>query len=217
MTMFNRINKPMAAAIALSLGISLAGCSGSDSAERGLVSVNQPVVERTSYMLDLQTGSGGLSLAEQRKLVEWFEVMDLRYGDRIAIDDPLGSNATRSAVAEVASRHGLLLSDGAPVTEGYVDPGTARVVVTRATAYVPNCPNWSDRTAQNYDNSSWSGYGCAVNGNLAAMIADPEHLLRGATGTGETVVMSSTKAISSYRKNAPSGESGLKENATGGN
>lgn len=211
--MFNRINKPMVIAIALSL----AGCSGSESAERGLVSVNQPVVERTSYTLDLQTGSGGLSLAEQRKLVEWFEVMDLRYGDRIAIDDPLGSNATRSAVAAVASRHGLLLSEGAPVTEGYVDPGTARVVVTRATAHVPNCPNWSDRTAQNYDNSSWSGYGCATNGNLAAMVADPEHLLHGATGTGETVVMSNSKAITSYRNKAPSGEGGLKTNATGGN
>ena len=32
------------------------------------------------------------------------------------------------------------------------------------------------------------------------MVADPEHLLHGAEGTGETVVMSSTKAIDSLSR-----------------
>ena len=48
------------------------------------------------------------------------------------------------------------------------------------------------------------------------MVADPEHLLHGATGTGETVVMSSSKAISSYREQKPTGEKGLKQNSTEG-
>lgn len=207
-------NKPVAIAITLALGFSLAGCMASNDAARGLESVNQPVVERTSFALDLQTGAGGLPFAEQRKLSEWFEVMDLRYGDRIAIDDPLGSAATREAVATIAAQHGLLLSDVAPVTEGFVDPGKARVVVTRSSAHVPGCPDWSHRAGSNLANKSWSGFGCSVNGNIAAMMADPEHLLRGAKGDGETVVMSSTKAIESYRKAAPSGEKGLKQNAT---
>jgi pilus assembly protein CpaD len=42
-----------------------------------------------------------------------------------------------------------------------------------------------------------------VNGNLAAMVANPEHLIKGAEGTGETVVMSSNKAIQSYRDQEP--------------
>jgi pilus assembly protein CpaD len=50
------------------------------------------------------------------------------------------------------------------------------------------------------------GFGCAINSNFAAMVADPEHLLHGAEGTGETVVMSSTKAIESYREQAPTGK-----------
>lgn len=214
-----RIKAPMAAAIALSLGLSLAGCAGSNDAVRGLESVHQPVVERTSYTLDLQTGAGGLPFSEQRKLADWFETMDLRYGDRVAIDDPIGSAATHEAIAAVAARHGLLVSDVAPVTEGYVDPGKARVVVTRSTASVPGCPDWSHHTATNYSNKSWSGFGCAVNSNIAAMVADPEHLLHGANGTGETVVMSSSKAITSYREKAPTGAGGLKSNSTsdGGN
>jgi pilus assembly protein CpaD len=50
-----------------------------------------------------------------------------------------------------------------------------------------------------------------VNSNLAAMVADPQHLLQGAEGTGETVVMSSTKAIQTYREAEPTGKAGLPE------
>ena len=56
-----------------------------------------------------------------------------------------------------------------------------------------------------------------MNSNIAAMIADPEHLLKGAEGTGETVVMSHTKAIESYRETAPTGAGGLPTVASGGN
>ena len=112
-------------------------------------------------------------------------------------------------VAKMAGRYGLLVSDGAPVTEGYVDPGKVRVVVTRSRASVPSCPNWDDQIATITDNATHSGFGCAVNGNLAAMVADPEHLIHGATGTGETVVMSSSKAIKPIVKPKPTGEDGL--------
>ena len=52
------------------------------------------------------------------------------------------------------------------------------------------------------------------------MVADPEHLLHGAEGTGETVVMSSTKAIQSYREQEPTGGGELQavsSQASGGN
>ena len=42
------------------------------------------------------------------------------------------------------------------------------------------------------------------------MVADPEHLLKGANGTGRTVVMSGNKAIETYRGATPTGEGGLK-------
>jgi pilus assembly protein CpaD len=193
------------AAIALSLG--LAACNPGPH-NRSLNSVNQPVVERQNFTLDVATMGDGLTIAEQRRLAGWFDTLDLRYGDRVALDGPLGSGV-RDHVAALASRHGLLLSDGAPVTEGFVAPGNVRVVVTRARAYVPNCPDWDDKFASNLNNSTSKNYGCAVNGNLAAMVANPEHLLEGAKGTGETVVMSSTKAINSYRASPPTGQAGL--------
>jgi pilus assembly protein CpaD len=202
-----RMKRPLATALAVSLGLSLAACNASDN--RSLESVKQPVVQRQNFTLDLSTGAGGLSIPEQRRLVDWFETVDLKYGDRVSIDDPLNNGATREAVAAIAGRYGMLISDGAPVTQGFVDPGTARIVVTRSHASVPGCPDWSDKMTATFNNATDSNFGCAVNSNLAAMVADPEHLLHGATGTGETVVMSSTKAIDTYREAKPTGAGGL--------
>jgi pilus assembly protein CpaD len=195
-----------AAALALSMVVSLGGCAGLTAQNNNtLESILQPVVERTNYTLDVATGSGGISLPEQRRLAGWFDAMDLRYGDRIAIDDPLASGATRGAVEAIASRYGILLSDGAPVTAGYVNPGTARIIVTRSTAAVPGCSDWSKNTELALMNETSTNFGCAVNGNLAAMVANPEDLVRGARTTGDTAVMSSNKAIEAYRSAPPTG------------
>ncbi len=211
----NPNRKALGAAIALSLGTLLAGCGGMPKNQQ-LESIHQPVVSRTNYTLDVATNPGGISLPEVRRLAGWFEALDLRYGDRITIADPLSSGATRAAVEAVAGRFGLLVGDTAPVTPGAVNPGMARIVVTRSTAQVPGCPDWSAKSDANLLNATSSNYGCASNANLAAMVADPEHLLKGANSTGRTVVMSGNKAIDMYREAKPTGEGGLKQNSTQG-
>lgn len=209
------IRKAGLAALAGSLALSLGACGALTAKNNNMIeSVHQPIVERTNFTLDLATDHGGLPLAEQRRLANWFEALELRYGDRIAIDDPLASGATRSSVEAVASRYGILLSDGAPVTPGYVNPGTARIIVSRSLASVPGCPVWENSEFSLKNNTS-SNYGCAVNGNLAAMVANPEDLVKGATARGETTVMSSNKAIDAYRQAAPTGNgTTVKETST---
>lgn len=206
-------NRTIAGAVALSLGLGLTAC-GQMPTNKSLYSVKQPVVERTNYTLDIRSGAGGLSIPERQRLAAWFESMNLRYGDRVSLEDPMMSPATRADVAAIASRHGILLSDGAPVTVGFVEPGSSRVVVTRSSASVPGCPDWSAQSDMTYTNATSPGYGCATNGNLAAMVASPEDLIAGQAGTGETVVMSSTKAIDSYRERPPTGTQGLKAPGT---
>ena len=212
-TGFRSATKIAGAAISLSLGLALAGCGGI-ATNKTLDSIHQPVVERTNFTLDVSTGPGGLSYPEQRRLTGWFESLSLRYGDRIAIDDPLQSEATRSAVAAVAARYGLLLSEEAPVTPGQVEAGTARIVLSRSKARVPGCPDWSSNSDNNFNNATSTNFGCAVNSNFAAMVADPEHLLKGAAGDGETVVMSSNKAIDTYRTKKATGAGELSGIAT---
>lgn len=208
--MTNRNKRLAATALALSLGFGLSACGTLNTGEQNmtLYSVNQPVVERQNYTLDLATSGSGLTVPEQARLADWFETLDIGYGDRIAIDDPVNSPAVVEDVAAVASRFGLLVSEDAPVTVGFVDPGNVRVVVTRSMAHVPNCPNWRDQYGVDFGNQTSPGYGCAVNGNLAAMIANPEHLLEGESGSGDTVIMTSTRAIDAYRSAEPTGAGG---------
>ena len=197
-------------AVALTLGLGLAGC-GQMPTNSSLYSVKQPVVERTNMTLDVATTTAGLPISEQQRLNGWFETMDLRYGDRIAIENPGQNPAVANAIRDLAARYGLMVSDTAPVTSGFLQPGQARVVITRTTASVPGCPDWKGRSDMNYNSGLSSGYGCAVNSNLAAMVADPQDLLEGKKGSSETVIATSNKAISTYREMAPTGASGLME------
>jgi pilus assembly protein CpaD len=167
--------------IAASMAFTLAGC-GAMGTNTSLYSTNQPVVERANYALDLSSdSSGGIPAFEQSRLREWFEAMKLRFGDRVTIDYgyAYGNGVAKQAVANLASQYGVLISETAPVTAGNVAAGTVRVVVSRSSASVPNCPNWSKTTEGNYNSSNHPNYGCATNSNLAAMVADPEDLVRG--------------------------------------
>lgn len=210
------MKRQIAGALALTTALAVSACSGPAWDNASLNSVRQPVVQRTSYTLDVATSYDGLPVPEQQRLAGWFDAMDLRYGDRVSVEDPVAGSGTRASVAAIAARHGLLLADGAPVTAGHLQPGQARVIITRSTASVPNCPNWERKSDTNYANATSPGYGCAVNGNLAAMVANPEDLITGQKGTGETVIMSSTKAIETYRDKANTGAGELKAAPTSG-
>ncbi len=193
----------------------LGGCMGTEN--RGLESVHQPVVSRSDYTLDLGVSGGALARGEQQRLAGWMSAMRLAYGDRVAIDDPAGEGPrVRDDVAAVVSNYGLLLSDDAPVTPAPVTPGSIRVVVSRMRADVPHCPDWSRDSSNEFESNASSNYGCATNRNLAAMIANPADLVRGAPGTETTDAAVSFKAIDTYRKKAPSGAGGLSAAGTGG-
>lgn len=207
--MHTLLNRKTAGILAISLAFGVTACGGMAN-NPTLYSTKQPVIERTNLTFDVSTSYDGLPIAEQARLDDWFEAMDLRYGDRLSLDDPGASAATRDAVGKLAAKHGILLAKGAPDTTGYVAPGQARVVITRSTASVPGCPDWSTASDINYGNGTYSNYGCATNANLAAMVADPEDLLAGKQGTGETVVTTSTKAIQTYRDKKPTGAQNLK-------
>jgi pilus assembly protein CpaD len=201
-------------ATALSAALACAACG---PVNRGLESVNQPVVTRTNYAFDvsaaaLRSGSD----AEAHRLDAWFDALGLGYGDRVAIDDPAGNASwtTREAVSRILAHHGLLLEEQAPVTTGEIPAGSVRVVVTRASAEVPNCPNWSRPSQPEFAGSTGSNYGCAINANLAAMVANPEDLVRGQTATGNSDARSITKAVQAYRDAKPTGAADLKKEST---
>jgi pilus assembly protein CpaD len=193
-----KANKILMAAL---MSCALAGC-GSLGSNTSLYSVHQPVVERTNYVIDVNTGyDNGMDAGEQRRVTEWFDALNLGYGDRIAIDyGNAGSNASfRQAVANMADNFGLLIVETPPVTAGEVPNGAARIIVTRSKASVPSCPDHSKTSGANFNASVSPNYGCAINSSLAAMIANPEDLVRGQT-TGPNDGNGGDAAINKARK-----------------
>lgn len=201
----------------LAVASTLTACAGGPN-NPGLASLNQPVVSRTDYVFDVSANGDTLSYSEQARVADWFEALELGYGDRISIDDPspYGTSGRRDAVAEIAGRYGLLLARQAPVTAGHVAPGQMRIVVSRTHAEVPNCPNWDRGSTFNYTGSSTSNYGCSTNSNVAAMIANPEDLIRGQSGDSSGDPRTTSRAIGTYRDAAPTSTDGLQNEATSG-
>jgi pilus assembly protein CpaD len=200
----------------IGLGSALAGCQTlPDEPSRGVASVNVPVVTSTDYVFDAAAPNGALAPGEGERLDGWFQGLGLGYGDTIYVDGNYVP-AARQQVASVAGRYGMLVSSGAPMTSGMVQAGSVRVVVARRRAVVPGCPNWSQPSQVDWNNKSMSNYGCGVNSNLAAMVANPEDLIHGREGNGVGDPITSTKAVQSYRAAPLSGQGGLKDLSTKG-
>ena len=171
-------------------------------ASRGLEPINQPVVSRTDYVLDLSGGYDGLAEGEASRLDAWLRSLDVGYGDTVYVDGPAPGGTGRTAVEAVVSQFGLTVSPGAPVTNSRVREDATRVIVSRTEAYVPGCPLWEREGSIDYNNEQGAGYGCAVNGSLAAMIADPEDLLQGRDAGAVTDARVINRTVKAYRNQA---------------
>jgi pilus assembly protein CpaD len=185
---------------AAALSLTLAGCGGALGTNTSMYSVHQPVVERSNFAIDLNLDGSGIASADQRRLNEWMEALQIGYGDRVSIDygDGYQSPAVANAISTLAANYGVLVSDETPVTDGAIASGNVRVVVTRSKATVPSCPDWSTSSDSNFNSGNHSNHGCASNSNLAAMVADPEDLVRGRESK-KLDANSGKNAVNAYR------------------
>jgi len=182
------------------LASAVAGCMtpGAPLASRGVESVNQPVLDRSTFTVDVAAPGGVLAPAETARLDGWFRSLDLGYGDSIYVDGAYAGTA-RDQVAQIAGNYGMMVLPAAPVTAGAIPSDMVRVVVSRTRAEVPNCPNWSVPSQPNFENQSMSNYGCSVNSNLAMQVANPEDLFHGRQGPATVDAIAGAKAIQMYR------------------
>jgi pilus assembly protein CpaD len=196
----------------IALGAGLVACNAPDMPRQGLSSVHVPVVSRTNYVFDAAAPGGAFAPGEAERLDGWLRTLDARYGDAVFVDGPDGP--ARAQVAAAAGNYGLLISPGAPVTAGYAQPGTVRVVISRTEASVPGCPDWHGPSQPNFNNLTMSNSGCAVNSALAAQVANPEDLIHGREGLGVADARTATKPVNVYRTAPPTGTKGLQDFST---
>jgi pilus assembly protein CpaD len=202
-------------AILVLASAAVAGCGYTphDLADRGVESVNEPVVTGSDYVFDASAPGGALAPGEAERLDGWFRALNLGYGDTVYLDG-VDDYVAREQVSAVAGTYGMMVQAGAPVTSGVVQSGSVRVVVSRRRAFVPNCPNWSRASAPDYNNRSMSNFGCGVNSDLAAMVANPEDLVHGQGGSGVGDTATGAKAVDFYRSTPPTGTKGLQDVTT---
>jgi len=197
-------------------GLMLGGCG---TLNRGVDSIKQPVVSRTDYVFDAQSTTGGLAPGEGNRVAGWLAAMKLRYGDVVTVDDPnpYGSRA-RAEIAAMVESYGLHLAERPPITNAPLAAGMVRVVLSRATATVPGCPDFTRSGSSEFEGSATSNFGCASNASLAAMVANPLDLVRGQPGAETADPITSARAIYTYRSATATGNGGTttKSESTGG-
>ena len=179
----------------------LVGCG---PVNRSVNTVKAPTLHSTQLAHDVRFGSyDGLAPDQARALEEWLASIDLAYGDRVSVDDPVqaGAGARRAAIAGVVAKFGMMVEDTAPVTAA-LPAGTARVVITRTKVTTPDCPDWRRKSNPELQASAMSNFGCATVSNLAAMVADPNDLVEGQVYTGADGHTTS-KAIDGFRARKP--------------
>lgn len=207
-------SKPImtASAIAL-LGLATSGCSTEKmaTANRSVDSVHQPVVSYQSFVYDVRQTGNSLSADEAARLEGWLTSVNVGYGDSIAVVNAGYVPADMTAgISTVVGRHGLLMTQDNSAQAGTAPDGSVRLILRRATASVPGCPDWKGTTEANSLGDTSANYGCATNSNLAAMVANPLDLVRGQTGDSELRTATSNKAIKTYREKANTGAGDLK-------
>ena len=173
--------------VSAALAMSLGACNTPGTASARLASEHVPVVTQNVMTHDMAYAAGaGFSRAGMQEFSEWLDSVDARYGDRISIDDanPAGQALRAATISREIGSRGLMLREEGPVTAPAVAGGVARVVLVRAVASVPECPDHRRKSNPEYQASKTSNYGCSLTSNIAAMIADPHDFISGKAHAG---------------------------------
>ena len=136
----------------------------------------------------------------------------------IYVDGAYAGYGARDDVARVAGQYGMLVvarraGDRRAGAPGHGPGGRHPDPRHR----FPTAPIGRRPRTPNFDNASMSNFGCGVNSNLAAMVANPQDLVHGREGSGVGDSGTAAKAVDIYRKAVPTGQGGLKDISTKGN
>lgn len=217
---FPRILSRTALIAAAVLPLAACGEGGQPNFSRGVQSVHQPVVSYATFLYDVRIDGGpGLSLAEKDRLGGWLDSLNVAYGDKIAIASSGAAipTAVQDDITAILGQRGMMIGTDASAMAGTPPAGSVRLILRRASASVPGCPDWTTKQESDMVGGTSSNFGCAVNGNLAAMVANPEDLVRGESTDSDLRTATSNRAIQTYREKAPTGAGGLQSISAGGN
>ena len=176
----------------LAIAMPVAGCwkSPRNQAPFTLSNPNErhPIaVKQSEALLDLSVSgrAQGLSSAQWDQLYRYLSGYEERGTGRLVIKAPTGGaneKAAKRAYADVRqAMRRVGISPRAVVLESYVakwnPTAPLRLSYLEYVAQGPDCGDWSENLARDPQNLPYPNMGCAMQKNLAAMVADPLDLL----------------------------------------
>ena len=182
---------------AAALGAILMAGSCSTTDPNSMISLdgarNHPIMVEPSYR-DLKVrfvgGADGMNAEDAIKFDSFLADYRLHGNGSLGISVPNGP-ASRAAITYLGERAAAtgISRDKILVSTRDAANGDARVDVTYIayTAHTAPCGDWSENESFTMDNTTPKRFGCSVQQNIAAMVADPRDLLGpGAMGPVDT-------------------------------
>ena len=183
-------------ALVSSLALSVAACRGHnndahvagwlriDHDERHPITVTK---QPATMSVPVHRGTYGLVPGQQARLSRFLSRYKARDtgNSKLHLSVPSGSANEVEAMQVVTEMRHLIGEYGFDPTLVKVKPYQARrgsqppirVSYSRYVAEGPDCGNWPTNLARQFDNMHYENYGCAVQKNIAAQIANPADLL----------------------------------------
>jgi pilus assembly protein CpaD len=145
--------------------------------------VNHPIAVEPSYQslkLNYAPADSGLSQADQARFDDFVTDYEAHGNGSIAISAPAGINsqamigffAQRINDLGVSKDHILVATHDTPNNDQRVE-----INYVSYEAHTGACGDWSENLALTYENQTAKNFGCSVQQNIAAQIADPRDLL----------------------------------------
>ncbi len=162
-------------------------------------------VAKGPVQFDVSSQSASLNAQQKDTVVRFAQQAKSNYASVIHVRRPTGGGRS-IAVAGAIKR--VLLKQGVPesmiVQSTYDGSASSPVVVSyiRTYAVTQECGNWDEDLAITYSNSGYANYGCAVQNNVAAMVANPQDLVMPRTETPSDPMRRST-VFDKYREGVP--------------
>jgi pilus assembly protein CpaD len=145
-------------------------------------------VRQGEVTLDLAVfpGASGLNESQRGQVYAFLRDYKAQSTDRLLIRAPSGGPNETAAMHAYDQVRRAMRSAGIDaklvVLEPYFgngDPGAPlRLSYLQFVASPPDCPDWSENVGRDPQNMPWPNAGCATQRNLAAMVANPEDLIR---------------------------------------
>jgi pilus assembly protein CpaD len=147
------------------------------------------VVEPTLAVMQVNAADGVLSAQDRNHLIE-FAGDFMRRGDSVVeisvgagrVDD-MAPRALGQAIAAALAQAGLKVAEmrlQLVLDEPAIAPGAAFLSFQTTAVRLPDCADWSDGPR----NAPSPNYGCTMQRNIGAMVANPRDLLQSRTSDG---------------------------------